>query len=128
MNTKTKATTDARMRMRPIISPPGFPPLPSLATVPPRMALTAQQVREFLGSRTRADLSRLGDDAPLFSSAIIDSFVMIDLMGFLEKQTGARLAPEDLEALDSVQSILAFAEQKSKRRASPLPPRALPGS
>jgi len=79
------------------------------------MALTAQQVREFLGSRTRADLSRVGDDAPLFSSAIIDSFVMIDLMGFLEKQTGARLAPEDLEALDSVQSILAFAEQKSKR-------------
>lgn len=79
------------------------------------MDLTARDVREFLGKKTRADLQKLADDAPLFSSGIIDSFVMIDLMGFLEKRTGARLAPEDLAELDSVAAILAFAAKKSKR-------------
>lgn len=79
------------------------------------MELTAAAVREFLGKKTRVDLAKVGDDDPLFSSALIDSFVMIDLMGFLEKQTGARLAPEDLQALDSVRAILEFAASKTKR-------------
>lgn len=79
------------------------------------MELTARAIREFLGSKTRTDLGTLADDAPLFTSGVIDSFVMIDLMTFLQKQTGARLAPEDLEALDSVEAIVAFAASKTKR-------------
>ncbi len=81
------------------------------------MAVTPQSVREFLASKTRYALDEVGDDAPLFSSGVIDSFVMIDLMTFLERQTGARLAPEDLMELDSVQSIVAFVatRQRPKR-------------
>jgi acyl carrier protein len=78
------------------------------------MALTEQSVREFLASKTRLDLGKLGDDDALFSSGVIDSFVMIDLMTFLERHTGARLAPEDLEALDSVRAIVGFAAAKTK--------------
>lgn len=79
------------------------------------MELTARDVREFLGKKTRMDLQAMSDDAPLFSSGVIDSFVMIDLMRMLEQRTGARLAPEDLAELDSVQAIVAFAAKKSKR-------------
>ncbi|MCX4243425.1 acyl carrier protein [Paraliomyxa miuraensis] len=79
------------------------------------MELTSTSVREFLGKKTRADLTKVSDDDKLFSSGIIDSFVMIDLLGFLEKHTGARVAPEDLQAIDSVRSILELAASKSKR-------------
>lgn len=79
------------------------------------MDVTSKTVRELLASKTRYDLAKVGDDDPLFSSGVIDSFVMIDIMGFLERETGARLAPEDLEGLDSVQAIVAFAaRQRSK--------------
>ncbi|MEM9462543.1 MAG: acyl carrier protein [Myxococcota bacterium] len=78
------------------------------------MALTAESLREFLGSKTRADLDKVSDDAALFSSGLIDSFVMIDLMNLLQKQTGARIAPDELMNLDSIRQILEFSAQKQR--------------
>ncbi len=78
------------------------------------MALTKDALREFLDSKTRADMKSIGDDAQLFSSGLVDSFVMFDLMRLLEKQTGARIAPEDLETLDTIQQIMDFAASKQR--------------
>lgn len=78
------------------------------------MALTKESLREFLGSKTRADIDKVGDDAALFSSGLIDSFVMIDLMNMLQKQTGARIAPDELMQLDSIQQILDFSATKQR--------------
>lgn len=78
------------------------------------MALTAESLREFLGSKTRTNMDEVGDDAALFSSGLIDSFVMIDLMNLLQKQTGARIAPDELMNLDSIRQILEFSASKQR--------------
>jgi len=80
------------------------------------MALTRDALREYLATKTREDLSTVSDDAELFSTGLVDSFAMVDLLVFLEKHTGTRLGPEDidLDNLDSVTRILAFAASQAK--------------
>ncbi|MEX1363976.1 MAG: phosphopantetheine-binding protein [Nannocystaceae bacterium] len=81
------------------------------------MALTRQELRDFLATKTRADLSKVGDDDELFSSGVIDSFAMVDLLTFLEKYTKTRLGFEDIDMdnVDSVSGILRFAASKTKQ-------------
>jgi acyl carrier protein len=78
------------------------------------MALTSESLREFLGSKTRANLEKVDDDAALFTSGLIDSFVMIDLMTLIQKQTGARIAPDELVTLDTIRLILEFSASKQR--------------
>ncbi|PRQ06550.1 acyl carrier protein [Enhygromyxa salina] len=80
------------------------------------MAVTRETLLAFLSKKTRADLSKIEDGAELFSSGVVDSFVMVDLMMWLEKQTGARLNPADvnLDNFDSVQRILAYAASRAR--------------
>jgi acyl carrier protein len=81
------------------------------------VALERQAVVNFLNKRTRADLSVIADDTALFSTGIIDSFTMVDLLMWLEKQTGSRVGPEDVsvEKLDTVARILSFAAERTKQ-------------
>ncbi|MEM7151472.1 MAG: phosphopantetheine-binding protein [Myxococcota bacterium] len=74
------------------------------------MTLTREVLREFLATKTRANFDNVGDDDELFSTGLIDSFAMVELLGFLEQHTGSRLGPEDIDIdnLDSVNRILAF--------------------
>lgn len=74
------------------------------------MTLNREVLREWLASKTRVNFDTVGDDDELFSSGIIDSFAMVELLSFLEKHTGSRLGPEDIDIdnLDSVNRILAF--------------------
>ncbi len=78
------------------------------------MALTRDALREYLSTKTRADLTTVADEDPLFSSGIVDSFAMVDLLVFLEKHTGRRMGGEDidLDNLDSVRRILDFAARE----------------
>lgn len=80
------------------------------------MALQRQALVDFLNGKTRADLSAIGDETALFSTGMVDSFTMVDLLMWLQQQTGARLGPEDIsvENFDSVGRILAFAAARSK--------------
>lgn len=75
------------------------------------MAVTREQLLKFLSTKkTRTDLSKVDDETELFSSGLIDSFAMIDLMTWLEKQTGKRINPADVgfENLDTIGRILTF--------------------
>ncbi len=60
---------------------------------------------------------RMGDEAGLFSTGVLDSHSMIDLLGFLEERTGVRptWAEVNLKNLDSVARILDFAERLRAR-------------
>lgn len=80
------------------------------------VALTREHLLEFLSSKTRADLSRVEDDTPLFSTGTVDSFAMVDLMFWLEKQTKARIGPDDvsIDNFDTVSRILAFVESRKR--------------
>ena len=80
------------------------------------MALTKQELLEYLSNHARDDLSEVTEDTELFSSGLIDSFAMVDLLLFLEKHTGTRLGPEDidLDNLDTIGRIIKFAESRKR--------------
>jgi acyl-coenzyme A synthetase/AMP-(fatty) acid ligase/acyl carrier protein len=80
------------------------------------MSLTRDALMEYLVGHAQVDPSAIEDTTELFSSGLVDSFAMVDLLQFLEKQTGARMGPEDisLDNLDSVQRILAFAASRER--------------
>ena len=79
------------------------------------MALSKDQLLQYLESDLRVDVSKVEDDTALFSSGLVDSFAIVELMLFLEQQTGQKLSPEDitLDNLDTVQQILDFAAART---------------
>ena len=79
------------------------------------MSLTRDALIEYLVAHAQVEPGAVEDTTELFSSGLVDSFAMVDLLQFLEKHTGTRMGPEDisLDNLDSVQRILAFAASKA---------------
>ena len=80
------------------------------------MSLTREALLEYLADHGDAEVDSIEDATPLFSSGMIDSFAMVDLLMFLEKHTGTKLGPEDinLDNLDTVARILAFTQARKK--------------
>lgn len=78
------------------------------------MSIGRDQLREFLVDRFRLDGVELDDDTQLFSTGLLDSFSMIELVMYLEQQSGEKLRAGDfnLENLDSVDRILRFMNPK----------------
>jgi len=72
-------------------------------------------VRTFLESRFRAALAgrTFGDDEPLFSSGVIDSFGVLELIAFLEDRFGITIdtAQHDLKEFDTLNKICRLVEE-----------------
>ncbi len=77
------------------------------------MPLDRQSLVVFLEEEMSIDLAGLSDDEALFSSGLLDSFGMVELMSYIEANAGIRLDPDDvsLQNLDSINRILAFVER-----------------
>lgn len=69
-------------------------------------------LRAALATQFRVDRDCLNDDTKLFSSGLIDSLSVIDLVCFVESKIGHAIPPSDitLENFDSVARIIVFAE------------------
>lgn len=80
------------------------------------MPLSKDSLLAYLQGHLRVDLSGVDEQTELFSSGRIDSFAMVDLLVFLEKETGAKLGPEDIDVdnFDSIARILAFAAARER--------------
>jgi acyl carrier protein len=78
------------------------------------MVLTKEQVLGALQDRLGLDVTGIGDETLLFSSGLIDSFSLIELISFIEAQAKIRMDAMDisLENLDSVERILKFANRE----------------
>ncbi len=74
------------------------------------MPLQKQQLVHFLEEKFGLDPAELAEDTPLFSSQMIDSFAMVDLLMFIEDASERKLSPTDvnLDNLDSIGRILQF--------------------
>lgn len=72
------------------------------------------KLMEYLTSNFEVDDDDIEDDTPLFSSSLLDSFGMIDLVSFIEKTAGVKFETLDLhmDNVDSVDKILAFVASK----------------
>lgn len=78
------------------------------------MALTREALLSYLEEKMGLDTAGVDDATPLFSSSLLDSFSMVDLIMFIEQQGGTRLDAWDitLDNLDSIGNILKLVELK----------------
>ena len=74
------------------------------------MSLGAQDILDYLRDQQFVDIDGLDAVSPLFSSGIVDSFSLIELMTFIEDRSGVRFEPADvtIENIDTVECILAL--------------------
>lgn len=70
-----------------------------------------QALRTELVTQFRVDRDSLDDNTGLFSSGLIDSLSVMDLVCFVEGEIGQAVPPADitLENFDSIARIVAFA-------------------
>jgi acyl carrier protein len=80
------------------------------------VALTRDSLLDYLANEMALDISTVDDDTPLFSSSLLDSFSMVDLMMFIETSAAIKMDPTEvnLDNLDTMQSILSFASNKAE--------------
>jgi acyl carrier protein len=74
------------------------------------MPVEKEMLLTFLDSRLGVDTTGMDEETPLFSSGIIDSAGMADLIVFIESEINVQFEPDDisLENLDSIGRILGF--------------------
>lgn len=77
--------------------------------------ITTQDLRDFLREQN-VDTSELEDAAPLFSSGLVDSFIMVDLLLLIESRCAIRIQPTEvnLDNFDSIRLITEFVERRTK--------------
>lgn len=78
------------------------------------MPLPRADLVAWLSSHAALDPASIADDTKLFSTSLVDSFVMVDLLLFLEERTGGPIPTSDvnLDHLDSVGAILAYCAKR----------------
>ena len=76
------------------------------------MALTREALMEYLIEQHEVEPDELEDDTPIFSSGILDSFSLVDLILFIEESADLSMDPADvnLDNLDTIGSILEYVE------------------
>jgi len=80
------------------------------------MAFNRETLLEYLDNEMGLEISGMDDKTPLFSSALLDSFSMVELISFIEKESNIKMSPTDvnLDNLDSIERILGFLERRSQ--------------
>lgn len=72
-------------------------------------------VINFIAENFDLEAEDIDDDTALFSSNILDSFSMLELVTFLEEQLNTKFEMLDLHLgnLDSIEKIIAFLQRKA---------------
>ena len=79
------------------------------------MALDRATLLAYLSDHLRLDTSKVTDDSPLFSSSLLDSFHMVDLIVFMESEGGFKMKARDvnMDNLDTIAAILAYGASRA---------------
>ncbi|MHC4470134.1 MAG: acyl carrier protein [Planctomycetota bacterium] len=78
------------------------------------MELTADALLTYFRDKLRVDTSKIEPETILFSSGLVDSFSMVELIVFIEKSCQIKVKPAEvnLDNLDSIERILAFVARR----------------
>ena len=78
------------------------------------MSLASDTIKTYLSDRLGVDVSDLTDASPLFSSSLVDSFSLVELITFIETAGGIRVDAWDvtLDNFDSIERILSYVKTK----------------
>ncbi len=76
--------------------------------------LTKETLLKYLESGLALDTADVNETTALFSSSLLDSLAMVELIAFVEGAANVRFQPHDvtLDNLDSIERILGFVHQK----------------
>ena len=76
--------------------------------------MTSDTLLTYFRDRLGVDTDGVDDATPLFSSSLLDSFSIVELITFIESQAGIKMDAWDvtLDNLDSIGKILAYVELK----------------
>jgi acyl carrier protein len=76
------------------------------------MALNRENLSSFIRESLNIGATPLTDDTCLFSSGLVDSISMVELVMYIETESGVKLSLSDItvENLDSVGAILRLIE------------------
>lgn len=79
------------------------------------MTLTRQLLIDHLENEFGVNPAEINDGTLLFSTGLLDSFSIAELLIFLEEQGGFVIEPTEvtLDNLDSIERILALVRQKT---------------
>ena len=77
--------------------------------------MTREHLIDFLVDQFSLRSDEVTDATPLFSGGLLDSFNLVDLVGFLERECKCKVGAMEvnLENLDSIERILRFAASKT---------------
>jgi len=69
---------------------------------------------EYISDNFDVDVDDIDDDTPLFSSTLLDSFGLIDLVSYIEQEAMLKVETLDmhLENFDAIEKIQAFVARK----------------
>ena len=78
------------------------------------MPQAAAQLIEFIERDILEDASNIKADTVLFSSGLLDSLALVELVSFIEETFGLKIGASDLnpESFDTVASMETFISQK----------------
>jgi len=77
------------------------------------MSLTKEILVEYMVRHLGLRQEELSNDALLFSTGLLDSLSLLDLIAFIEKHAKIRISAAEinLDNLDSIERILSFVDQ-----------------
>lgn len=76
------------------------------------MPTTKEKIRKFLTNDLGLNVEAIGDDEALFTSGLIDSFALIELLSFLESELNYKidLAELSIDELDTINALAKLVE------------------
>ena len=72
------------------------------------MSTSHEKIRFFLTQNLGLNLADINDDSPLFTSGIVDSFALFELLSYLESEFKCKIDIADLN-IDDVDTISGIA-------------------
>jgi acyl carrier protein len=81
------------------------------------MVLTKEMLSEFLVQEMGLGAGEFTDSTPLFSTGLLDSFCMVNLLAFVEKRAGIKVGATDvnLDNLDTVERVVHYVARRISR-------------
>jgi len=78
------------------------------------MEISSETLLLYFRDRLGADIEGMDDTTPLFSSSVLDSFSIVEVIAFIEAQAGIKMDVWDvtLENLDTIERIKRYVQSK----------------
>jgi acyl carrier protein len=80
------------------------------------MPFDRQQLVNYICQQTGLTSADISDDMPLFSTGVMDSFALVEMISFIESEAQIRVKTNDviLDNFDNVGAIMRFASKRAQ--------------